>query len=245
LPSTKNGYHLEQAVLYRAEVGLGDDAELTGAARRRLTDAGQRAARRQDYLAAGGLLERAAGLVLASEVDIALESELGEVLSWTGRADEAVRRAEALAERAAAAGDRLGELCGRIQAGRFRLDLVPDDSPEAFAALVEQALPVFKAARDDLALYVGYSALAHVSGAWAHRRRARGIRAGIGARRARRLRAVLAARNARMESLRGHHARLGAARVARRARSTRRTRPVLPRLQGLVVGKARSLRRGP
>jgi class 3 adenylate cyclase/tetratricopeptide (TPR) repeat protein len=157
------GYHLEQAVLYRAEVGLADDGELAGAARRRLTDAGQRAARRQDYLAAGRLLERAAALVPASEVDLALESELGEVLSWTGRADEAVRRAEALAERAAAAGDRLGELCARIQAGRFSLDLVPDDSPEALAALVEQALPLFEAARDDLALYVGYSALAYVS----------------------------------------------------------------------------------
>ena len=47
-----------------------------------------------------------------------LEVELGEALGWTGRADDALRRADALAERASAAGDRVGELCGRIQRGR-------------------------------------------------------------------------------------------------------------------------------
>ena len=45
------------------------------------------------------LLERAAALVPA-EVDLALEAEIGDALLWTGRADDALRRADALAERA-------------------------------------------------------------------------------------------------------------------------------------------------
>ena len=111
------GYHLEQACRYRAELGLAADDELAAAARRRLTAAGHRADLRQDYGAAVSLLERAAALVPPTEIDLALETELGDALLWTGRADDALRRADALAERASAAGDRVGELCGRIQAG--------------------------------------------------------------------------------------------------------------------------------
>ena len=158
-------YHLEQAVRYRAEVGLPEDGALAAGARRRLTDAGQRAARRQDYEAAARLLERAAAFVPPTEFDLVLESELGEVLTWTGRVSEAVLRAKALAERAAAVGDRLGELCGRIQAGRLSLDLDLEDTGEQLAALVEQALPLFEAAGDDLALYVAYTARACVADA--------------------------------------------------------------------------------
>ena len=157
------GYHLEQACRYRAELGLPDDPMLAAAARRRLTAGGQRAARRQDYNAAVNLFERAAALVPPSEVDLALESELGDVLAWTGRADDGLRRADALAERASAAGNRLGELCGRIQAADFRISLEPEGATEKLAALLEQALPVFEAAGNDLALYVAYSALGDVA----------------------------------------------------------------------------------
>ena len=111
------GYHLEQACRYRAELGLPDDDELAAAARRRLTAGGRRAALRQDYGAAVSLLERAAALVPPAELDLVLETELVDALFWAGKADEALRRADSLAERASAAGDRVGELCGRIQAG--------------------------------------------------------------------------------------------------------------------------------
>ncbi len=156
------GYHLEQALAYRSELDLPGDPVLAAAARQRLTAAGERAAGRQDYGAAVRLLERAADLVPPSEVDLVLETELRKALSWTGRPESAVRRADALAERAAAAGDRLGELCGRIEAGVCRLELEPD-AAEKLGVLVEQALPVFEAAADDVALYVGYSALGEVT----------------------------------------------------------------------------------
>jgi class 3 adenylate cyclase/tetratricopeptide (TPR) repeat protein len=157
------GYHLEQACGYRAELGMPDDEEMAGAAHRRLTAAGFRANRRQDYGAAVSLLERAAALLQPAEVrDLALEAELGEALVWTGRANKALQRADALTQRASAAGDRVGELCWRIQASTVGLSLELEGAMEELSALVEQALPVFHAAGDDLALYVAYAALSEL-----------------------------------------------------------------------------------
>jgi len=153
------GYHLERAYGYKQELGTADDGTLAAEARRRLTTGGRRAALRQDYGAAVSLFERAAALVPPTELDLALETELGDALFWTGRGEDALRRADALAERASAEGDRVGELCGTILASVHRLDLEPEAATEDLAALVEQALPVFQAAGDDLALYVAYSAL--------------------------------------------------------------------------------------
>ena len=83
---------------------------LAAAARRRLTAAGRRARsgrirrRRQ-------LFERAAALVPPAELDLALESDLVDVLLWAGTAN-ALRRADSFAERASAAGDRVAESAG-------------------------------------------------------------------------------------------------------------------------------------
>src|SRR5207247_3238540 len=73
------------------------------------------------------------------------------------------RRADSLAERAEAAGDQVGELCGKIQAGIIRTFLEPEGAAERLAALVQQALPLFQAAGDDLALYTAYRALGQVA----------------------------------------------------------------------------------
>lgn len=152
------GYHLEQACRYRNDLGLRADEGIAKAARQRLTAGGQRAGRRQDYTAAVSLFERAAALVPPSEVDLVLETELGNVLFWAGRADDALQRANALALRALAAGDQVGELCGRLRAGVLQLWSFELEA-ENLASLAEQALPVFEAAGDALALYTGYMAL--------------------------------------------------------------------------------------
>jgi tetratricopeptide (TPR) repeat protein len=157
------GYHLEQACSYRAELGMPRDDEQAATATRRLAASGHRASLRQDYGAAVSLFERAAALVPPDGIDLALETELGEALFWMGRKDEALRRADALAERASAAGDRVGELCGRILGTVIRLDLEPEGAREKLAALVEQALPIFEAAGDDLALYIAYIALGELA----------------------------------------------------------------------------------
>jgi class 3 adenylate cyclase/tetratricopeptide (TPR) repeat protein len=157
------GYHLEQASRYQTELGMPVDPMLAAAARRRLTAAGRRASLRVDTGAAVTLLERAAALVPPAETDVALESDLVDALFEAGKGGEALRRAGSLAERAGAAGDRIGELCGRIKEGTLRTYLEPEGATEQLAALVEQALPVFEAAGDELALYLAYLALGQVS----------------------------------------------------------------------------------
>ena len=153
------GYHLELACLYRAELGIPDeDGAVAAAARRRLTAGGRRAASRQDYGAAVSLFERAAALAPPDDLDLALALELGDALAWTGRGADALRLADAFAERAATAGDRVGELCGRVLEAQWRVELELDGDEEKLAELVEQAMPVFRAADDELALYVASAA---------------------------------------------------------------------------------------
>ena len=154
------GYHLEQTCRYRSELGLPDDGELTSAARRHLTAAGHRAQLRSDYGAAVNLLQRAASLVRSDQLDLALETSLVDALFWAGRGREAIRRADSIADRASAAGDEVGELCGRIQAGIVGMWLEPEGATQPLTALAEEALPVFESAGDDVALYTAFRALA-------------------------------------------------------------------------------------
>ena len=158
------GYHLEQAHRYRRELGLDVNPALAAAARQRLTASGIRAARHQDYRAAVSLLERAAALEPDDELDLVLELELEEALTWIGRADGAVDSADAFVERSAARGDHVGELCGRIRASLERLNL-GETPPEELSSLVEHALPVFEAAGDELALFVAHLGRSNVESA--------------------------------------------------------------------------------
>ena len=162
------GYHLEQACRYRSDLGLPRDEELTGTARSYLTDAGRRADLRHDYGAAASLLERAASLVPEGELDLRLEIELTEALISAGSAVYAIGRAAGVAERAAALGDRVGELCGRALHGMYRTYLEPEGATGDLEHLLEEALPVFEASGDDLALFVGYYAVGQVAHMRAH-----------------------------------------------------------------------------
>ena len=156
------GYHLERSYLYRTELGMTDDRLLAAAARRRLTAAGHRALLRLDYRAAVNLLERALELEPTAAVDLAVETDLVGALYNVGEGREALRRVGLLAERAAAAGDRVGELRAGIEKGMLRRLFEPEGATADLATLVEQALPVFEAARDDVALYTAYVALGEV-----------------------------------------------------------------------------------
>jgi class 3 adenylate cyclase/tetratricopeptide (TPR) repeat protein len=159
------GYHLERALAYRIELGLPEDVALAGAARQRLTDAGRRALRRQDYGAAVRLLERAAAFVPQQEVDLLLESELAQAQSWTARSEDAIRRADSLAGRAALAGNHVGELCAKIQAAAGRVDLGLEGGVEGLSAILAEALPELEAVGDHLALYIAYSAVGELGSA--------------------------------------------------------------------------------
>ena len=157
------GYHLEQACRYRTELGMLRDEDMAVAARRRLTAAGRRAQRRADFRAAVSLLGRAAALASPGELDLTLETDLIDVLFWAGEGDAALRRADSISERASNAGDQVGELYGRIQAGIIRTPLEPEGAAASLAVLVEEAQPVFQAAGHDLALFAANYALGQVA----------------------------------------------------------------------------------
>ncbi len=157
------GHHLEQAVHYGAELGQPGDDALSAAARERLTVAGRRALGRLDFGAAVSLLRRALALVPPTELDLGLETDLVDALSWAQREEEALGRARSIVERAAASGDRIGELCGRIEAGMLSMLLRPEGAAQALDAILAEALPVFEEARDDLALRIAYRALGDVA----------------------------------------------------------------------------------
>ncbi len=161
------GYHLEQACRYRTELGLPDDG-IAVAAQRRLTTAGHRAVRRQDYAAAIELFGRVIALTPEDRIDFSTEILLIDALYWKGAGDEGLRRAEALTERGAEAGDDVARLSGEILSGYLRLTLEPVAGAGPLSALVERTLPALEAAGSDVGLFAAYQALA-----WAEFIRAR------------------------------------------------------------------------
>ena len=157
------GYHLERACRYRTELGLPYDDDVATAARRRLTGAGRRALLRQDAGAATNLLRRAVALLVSGARDLQLELDLLGALFDSGDLAGAQRLGRSFAERATAAGDRVGELCALLEEGIRDTFIAPEGATERLAALAEQSLPVFEAAGDDLALSTAYRALGAVA----------------------------------------------------------------------------------
>ena len=82
---------------------------------------------------------------------------------WTGRAADACRRAEEIALRAAAQGDRIVEATSRIRAGVVPHVHRAGGGGENLSVFVEELLPLFEDAGDDMALFVAYSALGEVA----------------------------------------------------------------------------------
>jgi class 3 adenylate cyclase/tetratricopeptide (TPR) repeat protein len=160
------GYHLGQACLYRSELGLAVDDVLRADARRHLTEAGRRAMMRDDFVAALHLMQRSLDLVPDGEVDVSLEIDLGIATFFSGRPEEAPRSMVATAERALAVGDRIGELCARLEAATWGIYSEPHGAAAELESRIAEAAPELEAAADDFALYVLNFArmqLAHLS----------------------------------------------------------------------------------
>ena len=134
------GYHLEQGARYQTELGQAD-AALADRAAARLAAAGNRAVDRQDYRAGAALLDRAAELVRPHRLDLALELES----VWaSGELDvyAAVRSAEAVIERAEAAGDHSGAMLARALALQGRNYAGEPDETDEVIVLCRAALPL-------------------------------------------------------------------------------------------------------
>ena len=167
------GYHLEQAVAYRRELGRPAD-DLAVRAGGRLAAAGRRALWREDRRAAARLLERALTLTRPLRLDALLEVDLAATL-FIEDSRRAAAIVEAAAERAAVEGDASGEAFGRAMAGyhRFNVNECSDDDLEA---LLLTALPLLEREGNHAALVYVWEVLAisvaNSRGRWADAARA-------------------------------------------------------------------------
>jgi len=151
------GYHLEQAVRYKAELGQPDDAQSERAGER-LAAAGRRALWRGDDRAAARLLERALDLTRSLRLDVALELDLAEAFKLDRKA---VDIADAAAERARAAGDEAGQALACAVAAFHRSWLAPDPDIDELERLATEALPLLEQAGDHAGLVHAWRALGY------------------------------------------------------------------------------------
>jgi class 3 adenylate cyclase len=143
------GYHLEQAVGYRRELGKPVE-ELAERAAERLAASGRRALWREDRRAARALFERALELTRPFRLDVLLEVDLAATLfiEDSRRAAEIV---EVAAERAAAEGDATGEVFARAMFGYHRFNL-NECTPDELETLLLRALPLLEREANHAAL---------------------------------------------------------------------------------------------
>ena len=155
------GYHLEQAARYKRELGNPDD-ELAERAGERLASAGRRALSRGDGRAALRLLERAVDLLRPLRLDVGLELDLAAAYNFSYEPLRAIERAEAAAARAAAAGNRAGELTAQVVAEHYRMHVADELALDQVEALAREALPRLEDAGDHAALVYVWLALAEL-----------------------------------------------------------------------------------
>jgi class 3 adenylate cyclase len=163
------GYHLEQAVLNRSELGLLDHSgrELAERGGELLGAAGRRALARGDAPAASKLLERAALLYqtggnprpdLLIDASVALR-ESGDL----PRADAALDEAEDVAERQ---GDDGLRARAAIERSLLRAMIDPSIDASALQEAAEGAIRVFEASGDDVGLARAWRHLAQAHWSW-------------------------------------------------------------------------------
>jgi class 3 adenylate cyclase/tetratricopeptide (TPR) repeat protein len=150
------GYHLEQSVRYRGELGRRDDstAALARDAGRRLASAGRRAVARADGPAAVSLLTRASELLRESEPErLELLVDLGEALHEIGELQRAHDVLEEAVARAAAENERV-QARARLELGSLRLlfETEAAGAVEELRRAAERAVVVFESHGDERGL---------------------------------------------------------------------------------------------
>jgi tetratricopeptide (TPR) repeat protein len=147
------GYHLEQALSYRAELGLDRDPALVRRAVGSLAGAGHRASKRLDFRSSSRLLERAAALLpdddperirLIADVGVAL-NRLGENRRATGVLADVIRSAHR-------SGDVVTESRARIDRMWALRETHPSGWLGEMRAEVEPLIPILREREDDLGL---------------------------------------------------------------------------------------------
>jgi class 3 adenylate cyclase/tetratricopeptide (TPR) repeat protein len=158
------GYHLEQAVRYRTELGRPDErvAALAGEAADALASAGGRAHGRGDPAAAASLLRRAA-VLLAEDAPARAEliGELGSALVLAGDFAEADAVLTEAIEAGATTGNRRLELHAALERAFLRA-LTAREGVEELRRITEQALPELDQLGDELGLAKAWRRIADV-----------------------------------------------------------------------------------
>ena len=146
------GFHLEQALTYRAELGLDRDPALVRRAVGALGDAGHRASARLDFLSSSRLLERAAALLREDDPDrIRLMADVGVAMNRIGENRRGEQIFTAVIEQAARSGDVVTESRARID----RLWAVREIDPSRWMkeiGEIDRAIPLLEERHDDLGL---------------------------------------------------------------------------------------------
>jgi DNA-binding SARP family transcriptional activator/tetratricopeptide (TPR) repeat protein len=148
------GYHLEQAVRYRAELGETDQTnrELGRQAAERLGAAGRRAFARSDAPGGVNLVSRAVGLLSPDDplrVELVPNVRVIQGLSDLRWADRVLTEA---VEAAATTGDRRLAAHALVQRGLLRLFTEPDVTARELFDAAERAIAVFEEHGDELGL---------------------------------------------------------------------------------------------
>jgi class 3 adenylate cyclase/tetratricopeptide (TPR) repeat protein len=151
------GYHLEQAYLYRAELGPVDahGRALAGRACEHLLGAASRALARGDRAAQVRLVSRAAALLEPDDaLRLELLTELGDALSEIGEFARAEELLSEAIERASAFQEARIEARGRVALTELRYSTQPGDisAVSEHRGEAEQAVVVLEDANDELGL---------------------------------------------------------------------------------------------
>jgi class 3 adenylate cyclase/tetratricopeptide (TPR) repeat protein len=149
------GYHLEQAVRYRREIGLGraDDRDLAARAGHHLRSAGHKAVARSDVNASINLISRALELLPPDDRERPMIGlELAVALSETGTHEQVENALEA----AGRVADRLGDerLQAHVQVMGWMLHMGNWEAtwPDEIGPLARRAIDIFEAYGDHLGL---------------------------------------------------------------------------------------------
>jgi class 3 adenylate cyclase/tetratricopeptide (TPR) repeat protein len=153
------GYHLEQAALYRRELGR-PDAEIDREAARNLTAAGESAVAREDVPAAENLLGRA--LALVSPGDPVRDGALHALISTTLWSSTFERVNDLIAELESSA-DPVMRMNGRVARAQHRLHFDPSYGVDEMLQVAEEARQLFTEIGDDAGLSQVYLVLANAS----------------------------------------------------------------------------------
>jgi class 3 adenylate cyclase/tetratricopeptide (TPR) repeat protein len=163
-PDEVIGYHLEQAHLFRRELGsAGDLTQLGQRAAQRLSSAGQRAFARGDLPAAVGLMRRAVDLLPPLDPDrLALLPHLGEALCDVGELAAAQEVLTDALSAARQAGDRRAEAEASLARAYARSFDDPERGLEELREQAEAAIGLYSELGDAAGLARAWQSLAIV-----------------------------------------------------------------------------------